>query len=305
MFRNLLPLMLLLLLSGCTAAATPTDGQTPAPTWTPVPTGTPEPTWTAMPLPTSAPRFTPTLVLTATPTSVPMPPQTWTPVPTWTPEPTWTAVPLSTPAPTFTPTPFPTATPTSVPTPTPPPCSLAVIGSADELQLVYTRFLASGPRHNTITPLARQVLNERFLEIAPAYIIEFIANPTRHASFRDYLGRVGFQAADANIAAGLQVLQDRGLLPSVGESLYEYNQWRTSDPCTPARSRIFVDDGIMTLLAVGYAIDTTNPFLRDTVVNVTISRINGFRFQDTTTPLIFWVLETRTETPCCEGVMWQ
>ena len=234
-------------------------------------------------------------------TSVPQP--TWTPVPTWTPEPTWTPLPTATPTATFTPipiaTPKPTPTftpvPTLTPTPTPHPCSLAVIEPADELQLVYTRFLAADPIYNSITPLAREALHRQFPTIAAAYVVEFIANPTRYTSFRDYLLREGSRAANANIATGFQALQDRDLLPSVGESLYEYNLRRASDPCTTGRSRIYADDGTMTLLAVGYTRSIYNPLYHDAATNVTINGINAFRFQDVTTPLIFWILEELVE----------
>ena len=181
------------------------------------------------------------------------------------------------------------------PSPTPHPCSLAAIEPADELQLVYTRYLAADPRYNTITPLARDVLHRQFLPITAAYVVEFIANPTRYSSFRDYLLREGLAARDADIAAGFQALQDWDLVPSVDESLYEYNQRRASDPCTPARSHIFADDGSMTLLAVGYAISSYNSLYRDAATNVTINGINAFRFQYLTTPLIFWILEELVE----------
>ena len=232
-----------------------------------------------------APTLTPTEVI---PVAV-RPEETNTPVsqPTRTRAPTWTPIPTATPEPT------PTFTP--MPTPTPHPCSLAVIEPADELQLVYTRYLAADPTNSGISPSFREALHNLFPRIAAAYVIEFIANPTRYASFRDYLLREGLRAADADIAAGFQALQDWDFVPSVGESLYNYNQRRASDPCTPARSRIFADDGSMTLLAVGYAISTISPSLRDFAIDVTIRDINAFRFQDVTTPLIFWILEELVE----------
>ena len=214
-----------------------------------------------------------------------------TPTPTNTPEPTATSTPTPTPEPTATPTP----TPMLTPTPTPHPCSLAGIGPADELQLVYTRYLAADPNYSGMTPLAREWLDNQFQDIAAAYIIEFTANPAKYASFRDYLRVVGSRAFDADIPAGFRALQDLDLLPSAGESLYEYNQRRASDPCTPARSRIFADDGSMTLLAVGYRISIISPILRGGVVNLTIREINAFRFNDLTTPLIYWILEELVE----------
>ena len=85
------------------------------------------------------------------------------------------------------------------------------------------------------------------------------ANPMRYSSFRDYLGEVGYGSVDVDLKAGIQTIQSWGLLPNEDESLYEYEQRRVDDPCTPARSMMFADDELTTLLAIGYARNILEP----------------------------------------------
>ena len=191
------------------------------------------------------------------------------------------------------PTPGPAVTPSPPAiTPTPHPCSLAEMAHPDELQLVYTRFLAAHPDYQSVSSLGREVYEGLFQEIAGAYILEFIANPTGYTSFRDYLGRGDYwPVAPGGIVADFRTLRSRGLLPDANEPLYQYNQRQASDPCTPARSRLFTDDEAMTLLALGYAKSSVQPFFRQFATNAAIDSIHRFRDRDPTTPLIYWLLE--------------
>ena len=178
------------------------------------------------------------------------------------------------------------------PVPTPHPCSQVRLATADELQIVYTRFLANDPSAALLTLTGREAREVRFWEIAAAYIVETIANPMRYSSFRDYLGDVGYGAVDVDLKAGIQKLQSRGLLPNEGESLNEYEQRRIDDPCTPARSMMFADDELTIVLAIGYARNILNPFLRGAAAGMVTSRIDAFRYNDLTTPLFIWWLHT-------------
>ena len=229
---------------------------------------------------TAAPKPSPAATPTTLPTATPKPLPTSTPTP----------MPIPTPTPTATPTPTPTPVPT--PTPTPHPCSLIRLASADELRLVYTRFLAAGPSAALLTLTGREAREVRFWEIAAAYIVETIANPMRYSSFRDYLGEVGYGSVDVDLKVGIQTIQSWGLLPNEGESLYQYEQRRVDDPCTPARSMIFADDDLTTLLAIGYARSILNPFFRGIAPQIVIDNINAFRDNDVTTPLFLWWLHT-------------
>ncbi len=87
------------------------------------------------------------------------------------------------------------------------------------------------------------------------------------------------------------MLQRWELLPNEGESLYEYEQRRSGDPCTPARSLLFADDELTTLLATGYAMNTY-PSLSTYAVQAVTRSINAFRYNDVTTPLFLWWLHT-------------
>ena len=142
-----------------------------------------------------------------------------------------------------------------------------------------------------ITKFAEQVLLGLFPDISGAYIVEFINNPLRYDSFREFLQKVGIQAADeANLKANLQAIQDQGLLPSADESLQEYNQRLASDPCTPARIRVFQEDDIMTILAVSVARDSVGPGMAGYAVDAAIDGINAYRWENPTTPLIYYIL---------------
>ena len=96
---------------------------------------------------------------------------------------------------------------------------------------VYTRYLAADPTYNAVpTTLGREVLHNLFPKIAASYVIEFIANPIRYAAWsRDYLARESLRAADADIAAGFQILRPRP--PAI----------RILGLTTPARSRTFAE----------------------------------------------------------------
>ena len=161
---------------------------------------------------------------------------------------------------------------------------------------MYTRYMAADPYARSVSPLAQETFAGLFPEIAGAYIVGFLANPTHYASFRDYMVRLGYKAGfDNSVKEDFQELRRRGLLPNVGESLFEYSQRRSSDPCIYARSQVFVDDDIMTLLAVAYARSRFNPVLKNYVDDATLDGIHRLRFNDPTTPLIYWILEYQVE----------
>ena len=157
---------------------------------------------------------------------------------------------------------------------------------------MYTRFLANDPYARSVNSQFRETLEGLFPEIAAGYILEAVANPMRDSSFRDYLGEVGYGAVDADLKAGIQTLQNWELLPNEGESLYEYEQRRIDDPCTPARALMFADDELATLLAIGYARNTLSPIYRSYIVQSVTSSINAFRDGDVITPLFLWWLHT-------------
>ena len=213
-----------------------------------------------------------------------------TSLPAPTPEPVLNPTSVSTAPPR--PTPELTPTPTPAPTPTPHPCSLVRLASPEEMQLVYTRFLAADPYARSVSLQAREILETLFPDIAATYILETIGNPTRYASFRGYLGEVGYAARNADLKAGIETLQSWELLPNVGESLYEYELRRRDDPCTLFRSLLFADDEVTTLLAVGYARSTYSPALRGAAADIVIRNINAFRYDDVTTPVFLWWLHT-------------
>lgn len=185
---------------------------------------------------------------------------------------------------------FPTST-SLPPTPTPHPCSLAEIAPPGELELTYNRWLAASPDFQSVNKTFQGILEDQFTEVAAAYTIEFMAAPQRYASFRDYLGRVGLGADGDWMREALQAFLYQGLLPSLDESLYEYNQRRTADPCTLARSRVFADDEIMTLMAIGYSKSTSSPLAKAYAESAVIQAIYAFRDSDPITPLIFWIVE--------------
>ncbi len=223
--------------------------------------------------------------LNAKPSSVPTPVARATPRPTPAPTPKPTETP--TPAPTIIPTPSPTA----IPTPETPPhsCSLAGITPAYTMLDNYSYFVSA--HFMDINPAVKPTLLNLFPEVAGAYIVEFIDDPLKYASFRDFLQRVNFvTAAEANLEDGLQAMQDRGLLPSADESLQEYNQRLALDPCALARISIFRDDDIMTILAVGVAREVSTGVAQRYAVDGMIDSINAYRWEDPTTPLIYFVL---------------
>ena len=223
--------------------------------------------------------------LNAKPSSVPTPVALATPRPTPAPTPKPTETP--TPAPTIIPTPRPTA----IPTPETPPhsCSLAGITPAYTMLEQWEQFVAT--QSIGITKLAEQVLLGLFPNVSGAYIVAFIDNPLGYSSFRDFLQRVSFRAAkEADLKAGLREIQSRGLLPSADESLQEYNQRLASDPCALARISIFRDDDIMTILAVGVAREVSTGVAQRYAVDGMIDSINAYRWEDPTTPLIYFVL---------------
>ena len=178
------------------------------------------------------------------------------------------------------------------PVPTPHPCSLVRLATADELQIVYTRFLANDPSAALLTLTGREAREVRFWEIAAAYIVETIANPMRYSSFRDYLGEVGYGSVDVDLKAGIQTIQSWGLLPNEEESLYGYEQRRIDDPCTPARAKMFANDELTTLLAIGYARNILSLRIRGMAEGMVTNSINTFRYNDVTTPLFLWWLHT-------------
>ena len=178
------------------------------------------------------------------------------------------------------------------PVPTHHPCSLIKLPVPDEMHLVYRRYMAADSSLRGLSRNAREALEELFWEIAAAYILETIANPIKYSSFREYLGEVGYTARNADLKAGIETLQSWDLLPYEDESLQEYEQRRIDDPCTPARLPIFADDELTTVLAIGYARNTLNPFLQAALPGLVTTKIDAFRFNDVTTPLFIWWLHT-------------
>ncbi len=213
-----------------------------------------------------------------------------TPVARATPRPTPSPTPKPTDPPTSVPTAIPIPKPTPVPTPDPAPhaCSLAVMTPAYTMLEEWEQFVAT--QSIGITKLVEEVLLGLFPDVAGAHIVEFIHNPLEYSSFRDFLLRVNYQvAADVDLKAGLSRIQNRGLLPGADESMQEHNRRLASDPCTTARIRIFRDDDLMTILAVGVARES-NPTLRGYAVDAAIDGINAYRWDNPTTPLIYYVL---------------
>ena len=178
------------------------------------------------------------------------------------------------------------------PVSTPHPCSLINLPVPDEMHLVYRRYMAADSSLRGLSRNVREAREGLFWEIAAEYIFETIANPMRYASFRDYLGDVGYRAVDIDLKAGIQQLQSRELLPNEDETLHEYEQRRVDDPCTPARVPMFADDELTTVLAIGYARNTLNPILQAALPGLVTTKIDAFRFNDVTTPLFIWWLHT-------------
>ena len=227
--------------------------------------------------------------LNAKPSSVP------TPVARATPRPTPAPTPEPTETPTPTPTIIPTPRPTTIPTPETPShsCSLAVMTPADTMLDNYSYFVSA--HFMDINPAVKPTLLGWFPEVAGAYIVEFIDDPLKYASFRDFLQRVNFVtdivgADEAVVKAKLQDIQGRGLLPSADESMGQYNQRLASDPCTAARIRVFRDDDIMTILAVGVAREVSTGVAQRYAVDATMRGINAYRWDNPTTPLIYFIL---------------
>ena len=210
-----------------------------------------------------------------------------------TPMPALSPAPKPTPAPR--PTPAPVATPTSPPptiAPTPHPCELARIPPLDELELEYGWFMLGDPYTNSVSTDFREVLARLFPEITAAYILEFIDDPLRYASFHDYLQKVGYQGANRGIRADFQRLRRSGVLPRVDESSVEYLHYlQESGVCNWARMTVFADDQLMWLLAVVYAQSGVSPSMGDAVARITSQDIQKFRDRDPTTPLIYFILE--------------
>ena len=217
------------------------------------------------------------------------------------PTPAPTAVPVSTPIPAPQPTQaiVPAPTVAAIPTPIPPtpaptlhPCDLARIPPLDELELEYNWFMAGDPYTNSVNTEFRGVLARLFPEITAAYILEFIDDPTRYASFHDYLRKVGYQGANKNIRADFQRLRRSGALPRVDESSVEYLHYlQESGVCNWARMTVFANDELMTLLAVVYTESSVAPWMRDAVTRITMRELYAFRDSDPTRPLIYYILE--------------
>ena len=208
-----------------------------------------------------------------------------------------TAVPIPIPAPQLTPAgiPAPTVSPTPtpvlpMPTPTLHPCALATVPPLGQLNMEYTRFMAADAYANSVNTEFRGVLAGLFPEIAAAYILEFIHDPLRYASFRDYLGKKGYRAANIDIKAYFRQLRGSGVLPSLDVPLHQWSG-RQSDPCTLPRVVIFADDELMTLLAVEIATESVSPFLREGAARLIMRDIYAFRDQDPSTPLLYLLLE--------------
>ena len=197
-----------------------------------------------------------------TPIPAPQPPQASGPAPT-----------LVTP---------PTPAPPTTPTPTPHPCDFVVIESLEEFQSAYNRFMITDPYTNSVNTDFREVLAGLFPEIVAAYILEFIDDPLRYASFQDYLEKTGYQASGRDIRSDLQNLRHNG-------------EWRFSRPrpvgCNWARAIVFHNDELMTLLAVEIAKSGVSPFLREAVTRITMRDIYAFRDRNPETSLIYFVLE--------------
>ncbi len=185
----------------------------------------------------------------------------------------------------------PNVAPAPKPTPTPHPCSVVTLESVEEMEVIYTRFLAADPYYQSVANEARGLLERQFMKVGSAYVVQAVANPLGYPSFRDYLGLRGYVVERGEIAEGVRMLQRRGLLPDSEETLADYSDRKADDPCTLARSNLYRDDGLMTLLAVAYANDTCHPALCGAARRGVINRINAFRDGDVATPLIFWFLD--------------
>lgn len=198
------------------------------------------------------------------------------PTPTPSPVPTIRAMPSSVPEATVgaLPTPLP-------PTPTLHPCDLVAMASLAALESEYHRFMDVDPYTNSVNHEFRGVLARLFPKIAASYTLEFIDDPLKYASFRDYLEKVGYQAASSNIGTELKKLRHNG----------EWQIARLATGCDWARLQVFNSDNFMTLLAVEIAKEGVAPFMNDAATRITVQDINRYRDDNPTAPLIGFVLE--------------
>ena len=194
----------------------------------------------------------------------------------------------------------PASTPVPEPTLPPHPCSVVKLESAAELEAVYERFVAANFRG--ISPLFYEGIRGAFSLHAAVYIAEAIDNPLKYPSFRSYLGLRAWVPAPAESAEpgvspsraldlALDRLENMELLPYSGESLHEYGQRRADDPCTPARSEIFRDDGLAMVLAIGYTENGVSAGIRDLAREVVTNEALAFRDGDVSTSLFLWFFE--------------
>lgn len=144
--------------------------------------------------------------------------------------------------------------------------------------------MLTDPYTNSVNTEYREVLARLFPKIAAAYIIEFIDDPLRYASFRDYLQKVGYHYG--NIRADFRTLRRSGGLA------YD-DEWPVG--CQWARLVVFANDELMTLLAVVYARSGVSPFMRDAVTRITMQDIQKFRDRDPSAFLIYFILEMDDE----------
>ena len=189
--------------------------------------------------------------------------------------------PISEPAPS--PLSTPRSTPQPDPTPTPHPCDLVERESVDVLQTIYTRYLAANPEYRSVTTTARDIMERQFEPSLAAYTLQAIRTPL--LGFRGFLSQSGISyLSSSDLWAPLLTLDNAGLLPQAGESLYDYELRLSDDPCTPARARIFADDELMgNVIAQGY-IQRTSPALRGYTPWI-VTEFYAFRDKNVTKPL--------------------
>lgn len=208
-----------------------------------------------------------------------------------------TQIPVPTPSPSLdiTPPEAPASPPIQEPTLTPHPCSIVKLESVEEMDNVYTRFLAADPSFQSVSQLARQVMREQFSPLAAVYISEAIGNPLKYASFREYLGQADFWTDGGEIKLALDRHRRMSLLPHPQETLYEYNERRADDPCTIARAEIFRQDELAMLVAIAYAESKFSPVISRYVRDAMTQKALAFRDGDVSTPLFLWFFENYPE----------
>ena len=176
-------------------------------------------------------------------------------------------------------------TPTPRPTPTPHPCSLATIESLDEQYDLFLGYLANHPDYINAANSIRPTFERDFFPTSARYFVLKIEKPMRYTTFRDFLRESRLFGSDVNWRPVLSALQDEGLLPSKGESLYQYESRLSDDPCTPARSNFLREDALAANLIQVIYERQTHPLMRSAVGNSVGQRIAALRFDNPANPV--------------------